>query len=314
MFKILSILKTPGIFYFAVFLSLACGFASASIADDSGMTKFRNYTPKQVAEMSEKMRSESMPIAYIFAAKTGLAADSELLFGMQLTQLMYPGINDYSAAVRAFQRDLKDPANGVLTVGQIHQLDFRSNFQKAKRVFFPEGFQSLKTENFGSVQGALTILDDQIAWPINHQKVVCWKSANQCAVNQLVLETPREAGFRQNYLVMAMDTDYYNITRWADDLIEATYVGQDNACRTTSLSFNFKIKEFFFFTKNATSSCEVSGLKMENLRKPRVSQIVDGRKIFDEEFSKIERLAYEFLASDFRKKVESFDARKEKTR
>jgi len=91
-------------------------------------------------------------------------------------------------------------------------------------------------------------------------------------------------------------------------------VGRDNACRTTSLSFNFKIKEFFFFTKNATSSCEVLGSKMENLRKPRVSQIVDGSKIFDEEFSKIERLAYEFLASDFRKKVESFDARKEKSR
>lgn len=292
-------------FHTVLLLFIVMALATSVRADDTAMTKYRNYTPKQVSDMPEKQRQSEMPMAYIFAAQQGLAVDSELLFGMQLNQLMYPGIHDYKSAVSAFQADLGDPQTGVLTVYQIHQLEYRSDLQKLAHVAFPDGFYSSKTADYGTVEGTVIILDDKIAWPINHHKIKCFKSENTCEVQQVMLVLPNEKSWAQQYQVMIDRTEYYNVTRWSNDTIDAEYPSKPDSCRAVSLSLNFKTKEFFFITKNATSGkCEFLGQPVEKLAKPRISQIVEGKKIFDKEFEKIKKTAYGFLASDFRKKVD----------
>ena len=110
--------------YSVLLIGAITAFASSARADDTAMKKYRNYTPKQVSDMPDKQRQSVMPMTYIFAAQRGLAPDSELLFGMQLNQLMYTGIHDYKSGVLAFQKDLGDAATGALTVWQIHQLEY----------------------------------------------------------------------------------------------------------------------------------------------------------------------------------------------
>lgn len=273
-------------------------------ADDTAMTKYRNLSPQQVKDMPEKTRKNNLPMTYIFAAQRGLAVDSELLFGMQLNQLMYSGIHDYKPAILAFQKDLGEPPTGVLTVWQIHQLEYRSALQKLTRVIFPNSFYSWKTGEAASVEGTVIILDDKIAWPVNHHKINCYKSENSCEVRQIMLNMPDAKSFSQSYHVMQDNPEFYNITRWSKDVIDAEYPSKPDSCRTTSLSLNFKNKEFFFITKNAGGKCEFLGTPVEKLPRPRISQVVDGKKIIEEEFDKITKTAYELLSSDFRMKVD----------
>lgn len=89
---------------------------AAIYADEAAITKYRNYSPAQIAEMPEKHRRSEVPMMYTMAAQRGLSHGSELLFGMELNQLMYPGLHDYDAAVKAFQVDLGDRPTGKLTV------------------------------------------------------------------------------------------------------------------------------------------------------------------------------------------------------
>jgi hypothetical protein len=289
-------------------LFVITALATSVAADDSAMAKYRNYTPKQVSDMPAKQRQTVMPMAYIFAAQRGLAVDSELLFGMQLNQLMYNGVHDYKSAVRAFQADLGDQPTGVLTVYQIHQLEYRADLQKLPPVSFPDSYNSWKDAGLGMVDGTLTMLDDRIAWPINHHKIICLKSEKSCEVHQVMLVLPDEKSWAQQYQVMIANSETYTVTRWENDIIDAEYPSKPDSCRTTSLSLNFKTKEFFFITKNAGGKCEILGKSIEKLAKPRISQVVEGKKIFNEEFGKIKKAAYSFLASDFRKKVDKIAA------
>ena len=78
------------------------------------------------------------------------------------------------------------------------------------------------------------------------------------------------------------------------------------------MNLNFKTKEFYYITRNAGGNCEVLGVKFDKLPKPRISQIVDGSNIIREEFAKIEKAAYDVLASDFRKKIAKLIKKEEK--
>lgn len=296
------------------FFLLLIGLATSGLAyaDDNAVKKFRNFTPQQILALPDKVKENELPMMYSFAARTGLASDATLLFSLQLNKLMYGAVGDYSTAVRAFQADLGDPPNGVLTVHQIHQLEYRADLQKLSPVAFPNDFSSWISSEGAAVRGTLTMLDDKIAWPINHHKIVCFKTQKQCEVTQVMLVKPDEKSFVQRYQVMVDSTEYYNITRWTNDAIDAEYPSKADSCRTTSLNLNFKTKEFFFITKNAGGKCEILGKPIEKLAKPRISQIVDGKKIIEGEFARVEKTAYEALASDFRKKVESFNAQSSK--
>lgn len=274
-------------------------------ADESAAKKYRNYSPAQIAEMPDKQRSSEVPMMYTMAAQRGLSQGSELLFAMELNQLMYPGLHNYDAAVKAFQVDLGDRPTGKLTVWQIYQLQERAEMQSLSRVLFPDQFSSYITDEFASVQGTVIIVDDNIAWPINHSKLKCFKSTGQCEFSQIYLSVPNESSWSQSYHLMEQDTEYYSISRWSQDSIESHSVGGSSDCRNTSLSLNFKTKEFYFITRNAGGDCKVLGVEFEKLKKPRIAQIVDGSKIISAEFAKVSKRAFGALSSDFRKRAEA---------
>ena len=76
-----------------IFVVLFVG-ALAVGQEESPIEKYRNYTPKQIADMPQELRSSELPMIYIFAAQNGLSYRSETLFAMHLNMLMYPGVHD----------------------------------------------------------------------------------------------------------------------------------------------------------------------------------------------------------------------------
>jgi hypothetical protein len=281
-------------------------FAEVSFADDREVELYRNYTPRQIANLDEKTRSSQVPMMYIFAAQRGLAIDSEILFGMQLNALMYSGLHDYDSAVKNFQRDLGDQPTGVLTVWQIHQLEQRFEMQKLSRVAFPEGLTSWKDDDNALIKGTMILIDEKIAWPINHVKVTCDRKEGYCELDEIDLSVPDAKSWIQQYQVLRPSPEYYIISRWNEDSIDG-YLQRKGACRTTSLNLNFKTKEFYYITRNAGGKCEILGTTLDTLPKPRIAQIVDGTETINREFSKIQKAAYDVLSNDFRSRVEKLD-------
>lgn len=282
---------------------------AAVLGDQAAVEKYRNFSPQQVAAMPEETRSSELPIMYSIAARRALSPGGDLVFGMELNKLMYPGIHDFPAAVREFQADLGDTPTGKLTVWQIHQLEQRAEMQGLSRVLFPDQFTSFIADDYASVQGTVEIVDERIAWPINHSNIKCFKATNQCEFSQIHLSVPDENSWSQRYHLMQHDTEYYSISRWGKDCIETHPLGGSNDCRNTSLSLNFKTKEFYFITRNAGGDCKVMGVEpLERLEKPRIAQIVDGSEIISEEFGKIQKKAFEALSSKFRDQVDALTA------
>ena len=214
--------------------------ASPVLADEKAVQKFRNLTPQQVRALPEAVRQRELPIMYSQAAGRGLSHGSELLFGMELNSLIYAGVHDYSAAVRAFQADLGDPATGVLTVWQIHSLEQRAEMQKLSTVGFPTQFYSQNWGDYASVRGTMVIIDDQIAWPVNHTTISCSRPESTCEFTQIYLAIPDKSSWSQTYSVMQGLDETYQIVRWEGDVIDATRPHQKTDCRTTSLSLNFR--------------------------------------------------------------------------
>lgn len=247
---------------------LALWMLFSAHADEKAVQKYRNYTPQQIAAMPEKTRSSELPMMYIWAAQKGMAKGVDLVFGMELNKLMYPGLADYKRAVMEFQKDLGDPPNGVLTVWQIHQLTKRSEMQALGSFTFPDRFISFKNADYAKVEGTMRILDDRIAWPINHQVMRCYKQRGVCELEELLVMVPNDSSFAQAYSVMRRDPDFYEITKWDQDVIEATVSDTGNACRSTTVTLNFKAKEFYFITRNGTKECDVMGTPIPRLEKP----------------------------------------------
>jgi hypothetical protein len=298
-----------------IFILVTSLFAvTLAFADETAVRKYRNYTPQQINDLPEKEKSSSLPMMYIFAAQRGLSTDPELLFGMDLNRLMYPGIHDYKAAVKAFQQDLGDKPTGILTVWQIHNLQQRSEMQRLSRVNFPDRLSSFKTDDYASIEGTMMIIDEKAMWPINHTKVRCFRGENYCALDQILLTVPDDKSWTQVYGVIQDSTEHYEIARWDQDSIDTRPKETSDRCRTTSMNLNFKTKEFYYITRNAGGECKFLDATLDKLPKPRISQILDGAKIISEEFAKIEKAAYDVLASDFRKKVIALEGSEGKKR
>lgn len=287
---------------------------TALFADEDGVKKYKNYTPEQIKELPNEVRSSTVPMMYTMAAQKGLSEGIELIFGMELNSLMYPGIHDYKEAIKAFQSDLGDKPTGVLTVWQIHSLGQRAEMQKLSRVLLPEQFSSFITEDYASIEGTMTLIDERIAYPINHVKVECYKNQNYCEFNQIYILVPKEDSWSQTYHVMESGTEYYDITRWGENSIDCVPRETGSGCRTTSMNFNFKTKEFFYMTRNAGGDCEFMGVKIPKLEKPRIGQIVDGSEIINKEFGAVTKAAFDVLASDFRAKIEKLISKESTTK
>ena len=282
-----------------------------AVEDESGsdfVEKYRNYTPEQLNELPEETMSSEVPIMYAMAARRALALGEEgieLVLGMELNALMYPGLYDFEAGVKLFQKDLGDEPTGVLTVWQIHSLQQRAEMQKLGQIIFPEQWSNWKSDDLASIQGTVTLLDERIAWPINHVKINCYKRTLHCEWDQINLLVPDQDSWSQSYHVMENPTDFFSITRWSENEIEAVPSSQTStACRTRSLILNFRTEEFYEITRNAGGDCEVLGeVTLPPLSKPRIAQVVDGEKIINEEFSKVQSAAFDVLASSFQKQL-----------
>ncbi|MDX2073046.1 MAG: hypothetical protein SFX19_01620 [Alphaproteobacteria bacterium] len=284
-----------------------CSIVSYAWADDAQVKKYKDYTPEQLRDLSNEEREKSVPMMYSMAAQRGLSVDSKLAFAMDLNTLMYPGVGNYDAAVKAFQSDMGEKPTGTLTVWQIWKLQERADMQKLGNVAFPDSFSSVITNDSARIEGTAIIIDEKIAWPINHVTVNCYKADKYCEVAQIVLVLPDEQSWAQQYQVMDTGKDFYKITRWENDNIDAVSMNTCEACRTVSLNYNFKTKEFIEITRNTDKDCKILDKAMPKLPKPRMSQIVDGKKIIQQEFGNLRKKAYGYLASDFRKQVDELE-------
>ena len=284
-------------------------------ANDSIVEKYRNYTPEQLRELPQETIHSEVPMMYTMAAGRGLSNGAELVFGMELNTLMYPGLHDFEAAVKAFQKDLGDEPTGTLTVWQIHNLQQRAEMQKLGQLIFPDQWSSWKSDDLASVQGTVTLIDDQIAWPINHVKIECNKQLAYCQWDQIHVQVPdKDSLWSRSYHVIEQPTEFFDITRWTENEIEAVpNVQTSTMCRTMSLILNFKTKEFYEIARNAGGDCKVLGVELEPLKKPRVAQVVDGDKIIREEFRKVRRAAFDVLASNIRGQLTELFAEEEST-
>jgi len=281
--------------------------ATVTSADDNATLKYKDFTPQQLATLSKEERQNSVPMSYSSAARTGLSEGSELLFKMQLNSLMYPAIDNYQLAIKQYQRDLGDKYTGILTVSQISKLSKRSDFQKLSRVFFPNQYSSYIANGSASVQGTMMIHDEKIAYPVNHTKLTCYKSGNYCELDQLYLIFPKMDSWGTNFHVMEASTEYFNITSWDENTIDAVPSDAGSGCRKTSFNLNFKTKEFYQITRNGGQKCEINGTTIPKLEKPRVAQIVDGKTIINREFSGLNKIVFEMLSTDFQSKIKDIN-------
>ena len=102
---------------------------SPAASDEAAMKKYRNYLPKQIWALPEKVRQSDVPMAYLMAASGAESEVAQYAAAGMLNVLMYKGMSDYDAAVRAFQKDVGDETTGKLTVWQIWQLQKKSEMQ-----------------------------------------------------------------------------------------------------------------------------------------------------------------------------------------
>lgn len=294
----------------SIFLIL---LVSVAHADEDAVAKYRDYLPEQLLALSEDERQSSVPMMFSGAANLATAPAGDLIMQANLNSLMYDGFADYDGAKRAFQEDLGEEPTGALTVWQIHSLGYRASRVNMTSVsFFPFDFGGTMTENWAFVKGTVEIIDEKIAYPINHVDIECSRNEGTCEYRQIALTLPDENSWVQSYHVGEIADDTYRITRWEGQLIDAVPLN-NSACRTTQLSLNFETKEFFEIVRNNTAGdCETMlGVTLPRLEKPRVSRIVDGREIISAEFKAISEEAFTFFSSSFRSRVEALIAETE---
>lgn len=281
--------------------------AGIARSDEDAIARYRDYLPEQILALSEDERQSSVPMMFSGAANLATSPAGDLVIQANLNSLMYDGFADYEGSIRAFQADLSEEPTGVLTVWQLHTLGYRASRVNMTNVsFFPFDFGGAMVDRWASVKGTVKIIDEKIAYPINHVRIECSRDEGTCDYSQIALMLPNEDSWVQSYHVGEIADETYRITRWDGQLIDA--VPMNNAtCRTNQLTLNFETQEFFEIALNNTAGdCETMlGVTLPRLEKPRVSQIVDGREIVDAEFEAIRNETYTFFSSAFRAQIDA---------
>ena len=283
-------------------------FAGVGCADEDAVAKYRGYLPEQLLALSKDERRSSVPMMFIGAANLAASPAGDLVMQSNLNLLMYDGFADYDGAKRSFQADLGEKPTGTLTVWQIHLLGYRASRVNMTSVsFFPLDFGGTVNGNWAFVKGTTEIIDEKIAYPINHVDIECRRNEGTCKYRQIALMLPDESSWVQSYHVGEIANEIYRITRWEGQLIDAVPLNS-TACRTNQLSFNFETQEFLEVARNKMpGDCKTMlGVTLPRLEKPRVSRIVDGRKIIRAEFKAIGEETFTFFSSAFRSRVEEF--------
>jgi hypothetical protein len=92
---------------------------------------------------------------------------------------------------------------------------------------------------------------------------------------EIEVQLPKETDWVLGFTIYWSDPLRYKITRWTDDLVEADYEASGaltKQCRNTKLQLNFKAKEYYMICTNTGEQCEIMGIKLDPLTKPRVSK------------------------------------------
>jgi hypothetical protein len=281
-------------------------FAGVGRGNESAVANYRDYLPEQLLALPEYELRNSVPMMFSGAANLAASPAGDLVMQANLNSLMYDGFADFEGAKRAFQADLGQKPTGELTVWQIHSLGYRASRVNMTNVsFFPFDFGGTMNDDRAFVKGTVEIIDEKIAFPINHVDIECSRNRGTCSYRQIALMLPDENSWVQSYHVGEIADETYRIIRWEGRLIDAVPLDV-SACRTTQLSLNFATQEFFEIARNNTAGdCDTKlGATLPRLEKPRVAQIVDGREIVNAEFNAIREESFTFFSSSFRSAVE----------
>lgn len=294
----------------SICLILLAGFARA---DEDAVAKYRDFLPAQLLALPEDERQSAVPMMFTGAANLAVSPAGDVVMQANLNSLMYDGLADFDGAKRAFQADLGEEATGTLTVWQIHTLGYRASRVNMTSVsFFPFDFGGTMTGDWAFVKGTLEIIDEKIAYPVNHVDIECSRPSGTCEYRQIALTLPDENSWVQSYHVGEIADEVYQITRWDGQSIDAVPLNS-TGCRINQLSLNFETQEFFEIARNNTSGdCETMlGDTIPRLDKPRVSRIVDGQEIINAEFNAISKETFTFFSSAFRDQVDTLIAETE---
>jgi hypothetical protein len=163
-------------------------FASVAQADEDAVAKYSDYLPEQLLALSEDERRSSVPMMFSGAANLATSPAGDLVMQANLNSLMYGGFADYDVARRAFQSDLGEEPTGALTVWQIHLLGYRASRVNMTSVsFFPYDFGGKMINDWAIIKGTVEIIDEKIAYPINHVNIECSRNEGTCEYRQIAL-------------------------------------------------------------------------------------------------------------------------------
>ncbi|MDP4034372.1 MAG: hypothetical protein Q8P60_16270 [Pseudorhodobacter sp.] len=196
-------------------IALICLTLLAGVArsDEDAIAKYRDFLPEELLALSEEERQSSVPMMFSGAANLAVAPAGDLILQANLNSLMYEGLADFESAKRAFQADLGEQPTGALTVWQIHTLGYRASRVNMTSVsFFPFDFGGTMNRDWAVVKGALEIIDEKIAYPINHVNIECSRSRGTCEYRQIALTLPDENSWVQSYHVGEIADEVYQIT------------------------------------------------------------------------------------------------------
>lgn len=288
-------------------IALICLIILAGVArsDEDAIAKYRDFLPEELLALSEEERQSLVPMMFSGAANLAVSPAGDLVLQANLNSLMYDGLADFESAKRAFQADLGEQPSGALTVWQIHTLGYRASRVNMTSVsFFPFDFGGTLSGDWAFVKGTLEIIDENIAYPINHVDIECSRGRGTCEYQQIALTLPDENSWVQSYHVGEIVDEVYQITRWEGQSIDAVPINS-TGCRINQLSLNFETQEFFEIARNnTTGDCETMlGEALPRLDKPRVSRIVDGQDIINAEFNAISKETFTFFSTAFRDRV-----------
>lgn len=298
------------IFTIAQFI-LSCYAIALPTDEYPGLKKYYGYSPEAILALPKSVRESEIPMAYSLAANTARAEWGKDVLAASLNILMYTGIGNYEAAVKSFQKDLGDEITGKLNVGQIYELQYRADMQSASPPFIAGEHFAAKHGDYAIVDGTLQLLDERAAYPVNKVKIRCARQTGYCTLDEVDLVFPARHDFSASFKIYWTDPTEYKITKWSDDVIEAEFETSGEQCRTTKLELNFKTKEYFMITKNAGPECEILGQKLEKLKRPRISQIVNGEEIIQTEDNAFQKTKSKMISSEFRARIEELSKKEQ---
>jgi hypothetical protein len=69
-------------------------------------------------------------------------------------------------------------------------------------------------DGYARINGTLILEGENIAYPINHVRIECFKSENTCKTSQIKMAVPKKNDWAQSYDLLFDEVDVYTIAEW----------------------------------------------------------------------------------------------------